>query len=105
MEAQMLALGRTKALYLGSSVLGTLTWCGLGTLLALPAMFRVTQWKIQPNKELDWVMLRKSMPQIIFNFLLGQIVGPGSFLLLLPDSSFDMRNFPSTSTLLRDIIT
>merc|ERR1719230_1684839 len=68
-------------------------------------MLRVTQWKIQPNKELDWAMLQKSMPLIIFNFLLGQVLGPGAFLALLPESAFDMRQFPTTSTLMRDIIT
>lgn len=104
MEASFATMGRTKAIYAGSFASGILVWCGIGTLFALPAFFQVTQWKIQPNKSLDWKMLRKSMPLIIFNFFLGQILGPVAFLALLPESAFDLHQFPTTSTLLRDIV-
>jgi methylsterol monooxygenase len=104
MESAFATMGRTKAIYSGSFASGLFTWVGLATLMALPAMFRVSQWKIQPNKELDWNMLGRSMPLIIFNFLLGQILGPGAFLMTLPESAWDMRQLPTTTTLLRDII-
>lgn len=104
METSMASMGRTKALYLGGYAAGLLQWVGIGTLMALPAMFKVKAWKIQPNKELDWAMLRRSMPLIVFNFFLAQTLTPMVFLQFLPESAWDMRSIPSTSTLLRDIV-
>merc|ERR1719189_2287115 len=72
--------------------------------MALPAILRVEQWKIQMNKSLDTKALWQAMPLIIFNFVAGSIVASLLLCMVLPDSSFDWRHLPSTSTLARDAV-
>jgi methylsterol monooxygenase len=103
-EASFAYRGRAKALFLGSFLSGVFMYFVVGTLMALPAMFKVSHWKIQPNKSLDWSKLLGSMPLIVFNFLLAQLLGPLAFLALLPEHAWDMQQLPSTSTLARHIV-
>lgn len=69
-----------------------------GFVMALPAMLRMKRWKIQVNKEIDFVMLWKSLPVVIFNSLGFLPIGFG-FRNLLPASSWDFSALPSISTL------
>jgi methylsterol monooxygenase len=101
MEASMGRLGMNMLLgFLGNFV----GFWVIGTIFALPSFFEVKKWKIQVNKSLDLAALRKSMPLICFNFLLGSLIGPIVLCTMLPEQSFDLDQLPSISTLFRDAI-
>jgi methylsterol monooxygenase len=104
MEEYFAYFGREKAAALGGILQGSVSFWAVGGLMALPAIFKVKQWKIQVNKDLDINKLRKSMPLIAFNWLLGTVFATPILLYCLPARSWDFRNLPSTNTLLRDII-
>lgn len=67
------------------------------SLMALPALFRVQNWKIQINKHMNMDMLLRSLPLIFFNSL--SFLPWGSFRLLLPGRCFNFSVLPSIGTL------
>jgi len=73
-------------------------------LLALPALWRVEGWKIQPNRSLDRRALLESMPLVLFNFLVSSVVSPLVLAASLPERAFDWRQLPGTWTLARDMV-
>jgi len=104
LQALEASMGRlSMSLFLGL-VIGIAGFWGIGTLFALPALFKVEEWKIQLNKKVDSAALVRAMPLILFNFLLGSVFGPIVLCTLLPESSFDWNVVPSTSTLVRDAV-
>jgi methylsterol monooxygenase len=102
-EAFFKVHGRAKALFIGSTISTSFVWWGVGTLMAIPAMFQLTQWKIQPNKSLEMGRLRKALPLITFNLYLGMVFSAAAFLFLLPERAWDWRQLPDTATLTRDV--
>merc|ERR1719343_868805 len=65
--------------------------------MALPALLRVQNWKIQVNKHMDIRMLLRSLPLILFNSL--SFLPFGGFKLLLPERCFSFSALPSIGTL------
>jgi methylsterol monooxygenase len=101
-ESFFILHGRAKALFIGSILSTSLVWWGVGGLMAVPAVFHVSHWKIQPNKSLDMKKLWRSMPLIVFNLYAGMLVSIVALLCLLPERSWDWRQLPDTTTLTRD---
>merc|ERR1719336_2880065 len=77
---------------------------GIGSILAVAAFFHVKHWKIQANRSLDTKALFQALPLIAFNSVLGSILGSVLFYAFLPETSFDYRNLPSTTTIARDVL-
>jgi len=75
---------------------------GFGTLFAIPAFAGAKYGKIQKNRTLDVGTFLACAPNIIVNLIAGSAFG--SFLMAkgLPDSAFDWRALPSTSTLMKE---
>jgi len=103
-EASEVAMGRTRSSLLSGLLITTAAYWGIGTLLALPALLHVKQWKIQLNRSLDRRALLKAMPLIVFNFVVGSLLASLALLALLPERSFDWRRLPGTWTLARDAV-
>jgi len=96
-------LGRPLFTILAGLVVGSAAFWGVGSLMMIPACLHVRKWKIQVNKHMDFKALLSAMPLIVFNHLLGVLIYSVVMVSLLPDSSFDWKNLPSTSTLARDV--
>jgi methylsterol monooxygenase len=94
--------GRVKALLMTSFIQSSLLFWGVGTLMAIPAVFQVAHWKIQRNKSLDMNKLFRSLPLVAFNLYFGALVSVFALAYLLPDRSWDWRSLPDTATLTRD---
>lgn len=103
-EAFWSYFGKWPSLFLSSLATGTVSFWGIGLLFALPALFHVSRWKIQANRNLDYSMLRRSMPLIAFNFFFGNVLVGPLMLAFLPESSFDFRNVPTTGQLALEIM-
>jgi len=86
------------------AVLFTIFYWGVGFILALPPLLGVAQqWKIQQGKALSGRALLASLPMVFLNYILGTVLVPLGFYLLLPEKAFDFRALPSTRTLVRDV--
>lgn len=104
LEAMEANVGRTIFIFGSSLFVATVAFWGAGSLFAIPAFFHIESWKIQRNKQLDVKALLKSMPLVVFNFLLAVVCVPSALLALLPDRCFDWRTLPTPATLARDVI-
>lgn len=104
LESALLSLGKYRFVLLASTLVFTVAFWGIGTLMALPAMLQVKRGKIQPNKSLDYAFLLRSMPLVVLNFVLGLALVPLAFFYLLPDHSFDFRSLPDTWTTVRHVL-
>jgi len=104
LQALDVSLGRTKFCFTVAFVISMVGFWGFGTLFAIPAILRVEQWKIQVNRTLDLPALLRAMPLVAFNFLCGTVFSALALLKLLPETSFDWSDLPSTSILARDIV-
>jgi len=102
LEALLAVHGRHMTLLVAGLAIMSIFFWGVGTLLTLPALLRVTTWKIQANRHTKLLMLFQSLPLIVFNFLLGVVIFP-LVPFLLPDSAFDFAHLPTTAVLCRDI--
>lgn len=69
-----------------------------GTIMAIPALLHVKNWKIQMNKQMSTSMLARSLPLILFNSLSFLPFGV-TFRFLLPASCWNFSALPSISTL------
>lgn len=96
------AHGRVKALLIISTIQTSLLFWGIGSVMAIPAFFQVTNWKIQRNKSLDVNKLWQSLPLVVFNLYFGNVVSVMVLAHFLPDRSWDWRSLPDTKTLTRD---
>lgn len=102
-ELQYAQYGVLLTMLVGGLASSSVAFWGFGTLFALPQFIGTKHWKIQEQKSLDMKLLRKSMPTIVFNFLMSALVGPVIFYNLLPQSSFDWRVLPSPRSLMYEI--
>lgn len=103
-EALFLSYGRLPVLIVSGFAVSVVAFWGFGGMLALPAMFHVRRWKIQANRSMDFAELRRALPQVVFNFVLGTTLVPVILNALLPDSSFSWKDLPTTKTLVRDAL-
>jgi len=103
-EAMEASMGRLPLMFVLGTLIFVVTFWGFGGLFAVPALWRVEGWKIQPNKALDRGKLLEAMPLVVFNFIVSIVLTPLVLSALLPESAFDWRRLPGTWTLTRDVV-
>lgn len=103
LDALVATYGLLPCVSVSGILLFAVSFWGMGTIMALPALLGALRWKIQPNRSCDIQALMKAMPLIFFNFCWGAVFAPIVFYALLPAHSFDLRATPSMRVLLRDV--
>ncbi|CAJ1327667.1 unnamed protein product [Effrenium voratum] len=94
--------GKWQAMAVLGIMNSSIAFWGIGGLFALPALLKVSRWKIQA-KTCDASMLLRSLPLITFNHFLGAVLALPILRYTLPETSFDWRALPSTNVLARDV--
>jgi len=104
LEAMEASMGRARLSLWSWTLISVVAYWGVGGVFALPALWRVEGWKIQPNRALDRRALVEAMPLVLFNFVVSTVVSPLMLAASLPERAFDWRQLPGTWTLARDIV-
>lgn len=102
MTAFEAAWGRTRLVFMTTSVVATVGFWGFGALFSLPALLGVRRGKIQPGKDLDVSALLRALPLIAFNFVVSLPIFVAACMGSLPEASFDLRTPPAFFLLARD---
>jgi len=102
LQLQYVELGARWFTGLSFTIVFTVGFWGVGTLFAIPAFLGSTTRKIQPKQAMDTNKLIKSMPLIVFNYLISITTSP-VLSKWLPAESFDFSAMPTTWRLARDV--
>jgi len=103
LEAYEATMGRAAFLLASGALTSVISFWGIGSLMALPAIFHIERWKIQPNRNMEMRALLQAMPLILVNFTISTVMVPLVLLACLPESAFDYRSLPEVGALVRDV--